>query len=96
MPDSTAAAPVAPLLKVSNISMRSGGVTALDGISFNFARGQIGDLIGPIARLGHLDYPSVESCFALNLGEKTREYFIHGPTGDVNASQHAGLLCAIS
>jgi branched-chain amino acid transport system ATP-binding protein len=36
-----------PLLSVSNLSIRFGGVTALDGVSFDVVRGQIVGLIGP-------------------------------------------------
>jgi len=37
--------------------------------------------IRPLARLGYLDYTSVESSFSINLDEATREFFIHGLTG---------------
>jgi hypothetical protein len=44
-PDSTAGAPAAaPFLHASTVSRGSGGITALDGISFNVARGQIAGL----------------------------------------------------
>lgn len=36
-----------PLLQVSNVSIRFGGVVALDGVSFNVARHEICGLIGP-------------------------------------------------
>ncbi|MHC2440347.1 branched-chain amino acid transport system ATP-binding protein [Bradyrhizobium sp. USDA 4451] len=36
-----------PLLSVCNLSLRFGGVTALDDVSFNVFRGQIAGLIGP-------------------------------------------------
>jgi branched-chain amino acid transport system ATP-binding protein len=36
-----------PLLRVSDITMRFGGIVALDGVSFDVARGQIVGLIGP-------------------------------------------------
>lgn len=41
------AAEPSPLLQISNISMRFGGIVALDGISFGVVRGQIVGLIGP-------------------------------------------------
>jgi branched-chain amino acid transport system ATP-binding protein len=37
----------APLLRVSNVKMRFGGVVALGGVSFNVGYGQICGLIGP-------------------------------------------------
>jgi branched-chain amino acid transport system ATP-binding protein len=37
----------APLLAVKNVSMRFGGIIALDGVSFDMAEGQIVGLIGP-------------------------------------------------
>lgn len=37
----------APLLQVDDISVRFGGIVALDGVSFNIERGQILGLIGP-------------------------------------------------
>jgi branched-chain amino acid transport system ATP-binding protein len=36
-----------PLLAVKNVSMRFGGIVALDGVSFDMAEGQIVGLIGP-------------------------------------------------
>ena len=39
--------PAAPLLTVSDVSMRFGGIVALDGVSFDVAPGQIVGLIGP-------------------------------------------------
>ena len=36
-----------PLLEVKNVSMRFGGIVALDGVSFDMAEGQIVGLIGP-------------------------------------------------
>ncbi|MEH2492782.1 hypothetical protein [Bradyrhizobium sp. AZCC 2230] len=97
-PDSiAAAAAAAPLLQVSNISMRFGSVNALDGISLNFARGQIAGLIGPLPTgLGYPDDTSAESCLSLKLEEGTGDLLVHGLTGDVNASQQPCLLCAIS
>ena len=38
---------MAPLLKVEDVTMRFGGVVALDGISFSLAPGRICGLIGP-------------------------------------------------
>ena len=35
------------LLRVTNVSVRFGGITALDGVSFDIERGQIAGLIGP-------------------------------------------------
>ena len=40
-------AKTAPLLQVEDVSVRFGGIVALDGVSFNFERGQILGLIGP-------------------------------------------------
>jgi flavin reductase (DIM6/NTAB) family NADH-FMN oxidoreductase RutF len=37
--------------------------------------------IRPLARLGYLDYTSVESSFSLELAESTRDFFVHGLTG---------------
>lgn len=37
----------APLLAVDNIAIRFGGIVALDGVSFDIARGEILGLIGP-------------------------------------------------
>jgi branched-chain amino acid transport system ATP-binding protein len=36
-----------PLLDVSGVTVRFGGITALDGISFRVAAGTIAGLIGP-------------------------------------------------
>ncbi len=36
-----------PLLQVENVSVRFGGITALDGISFDVARGHVVGFIGP-------------------------------------------------
>lgn len=36
-----------PLLEVKSVSVRFGGIVALDGVSFDIARGQIVGLIGP-------------------------------------------------
>ena len=41
------AAPVTPALEVSGLSVRFGGVTALDGVSFRVAPGTVTSLIGP-------------------------------------------------
>ena len=43
MSDSTAA----PLLRIEQLTVRFGGVTALDGVSFALERGQVCGLIGP-------------------------------------------------
>src|SRR5688572_3716037 len=37
----------APLLEVEDVTVRFGGIVALDGVSFNIQRGQILGLIGP-------------------------------------------------
>jgi len=39
--------PVGPLLSVRDVTLRFGGIVALDGVSFDVARGQISGLIGP-------------------------------------------------
>ena len=39
--------PSTPLLSVRNVSVRFGGIVALDGVSFDVPRGQICGLIGP-------------------------------------------------
>jgi len=39
--------PVAPLLEVSGVTVRFGGITALDGVSFSVRTGTIAGLIGP-------------------------------------------------
>ena len=39
--------PASPLLRVSNVAMRFGGVVALGGVSFDVGYGQICGLIGP-------------------------------------------------
>ena len=36
-----------PLLRIENVSVRFGGIVALDGVSFDVARGQVCGLIGP-------------------------------------------------
>ena len=36
-----------PLLRVQGVSVRFGGIVALDGVSFDVARGDICALIGP-------------------------------------------------
>jgi branched-chain amino acid transport system ATP-binding protein len=36
-----------PLLSVSDVSVRFGGIVALDGVSFDVAQGQVAGLIGP-------------------------------------------------
>ena len=46
-PNAIAAAPVAPLLDVEGIGKRFGGLTALSGVSFSIAPGEIYGLIGP-------------------------------------------------
>jgi branched-chain amino acid transport system ATP-binding protein len=38
---------VSPLLSVRNVTLRFGGIVALDGVSFDVERGQISGLIGP-------------------------------------------------
>jgi branched-chain amino acid transport system ATP-binding protein len=40
-------APAAPLLTVEHLSMRFGGLVAIDGLSFSAARGEITAIIGP-------------------------------------------------
>lgn len=45
-PDVTAA-PADPLLVVDDVTLRFGGVTALDGVTFDIRRGEILGLIGP-------------------------------------------------
>jgi branched-chain amino acid transport system ATP-binding protein len=50
MPTETAieaAAPGQPLLQVDGVTVRFGGITALDKVSFNVAQGHIVGLIGP-------------------------------------------------
>ncbi len=42
-----AGTPAAPLLRVERLSVRFGGVTALDGVSFEVEAGQVCGLIGP-------------------------------------------------
>jgi branched-chain amino acid transport system ATP-binding protein len=42
-----AAVPGAPLLSVRDVTVRFGGIVALDGISFDIAPGEIAGLIGP-------------------------------------------------
>ena len=46
-PNAIAAAPVVPLLDVEGIGKRFGGLTALSGVSFSIAPGEIYGLIGP-------------------------------------------------
>ena len=36
-----------PLLRIEGVSLRFGGIVALDGVSFDVAAGQICGLIGP-------------------------------------------------
>ena len=36
-----------PMLTISNLVMRFGGITALNDVSFSLAQGQITSLIGP-------------------------------------------------
>ncbi|MBL8318174.1 MAG: ATP-binding cassette domain-containing protein, partial [Burkholderiaceae bacterium] len=45
--DRSAAADAAPLLSVRGVSVRFGGIVALDNVSFDVARGDICGLIGP-------------------------------------------------
>ncbi|MFV0297866.1 MAG: ABC transporter ATP-binding protein [Hyphomicrobiaceae bacterium] len=47
MPTSQSASGATPLLSVRNVSLRLGGIVALDGMSFDIARGGITGLIGP-------------------------------------------------
>jgi branched-chain amino acid transport system ATP-binding protein len=42
-----AGGPAAPLLSVANVSVRFGGIVALDAASFDVDAGQIAGLIGP-------------------------------------------------
>lgn len=46
-PDSATGAMAPPLLKVDSVSVRFGGIVALDAVSFDVATGQICGLIGP-------------------------------------------------
>jgi len=46
-PPPSPVAAAGPLLSVRNLRVRFGGITALDGVSFEVARGQIAGLIGP-------------------------------------------------
>lgn len=46
-PVSTAQQATAPILEVAQVAVRFGGIVALDGVSFNMARGNILGLIGP-------------------------------------------------
>jgi branched-chain amino acid transport system ATP-binding protein len=46
-PEATAAGPAAPLLAVSGLSLRFGGVRALDGVSFDVRPGELFAVIGP-------------------------------------------------
>src|SRR6476469_3837557 len=43
----SASSPSAPLLSVRNVSVRFGGIVALDGVTFDVFPGQIAGLIGP-------------------------------------------------
>ncbi len=47
MTESGTEATAAPLLQVDNVTLRFGGVTALDGVSFDIREGEILGLIGP-------------------------------------------------
>src|SRR5213079_3263657 len=42
-----ASSPAAPLLSVRDVSVRFGGIVALDGVTFDVVSGQIAGLIGP-------------------------------------------------
>ena len=44
---STAASAGSPLLKVDDVTVRFGGITAIDGVSFGVAKGELAGLIGP-------------------------------------------------
>src|SRR5262245_46802424 len=46
-PRTVADVTAAPLLSVRDVSVRFGGIVALDGVSFDVSRGQIAGLIGP-------------------------------------------------
>jgi branched-chain amino acid transport system ATP-binding protein len=46
-PEATAAEPAAPLLAVRGVTLRFGGVTALDGVSFDVRPGELFAVIGP-------------------------------------------------
>ncbi len=47
MSDATAATQAGPLMRVSGVEMRFGGIVALDGVSFNVNGSEICGLIGP-------------------------------------------------
>jgi branched-chain amino acid transport system ATP-binding protein len=47
MTEDPARAPSGPLLRVDQVSVRFGGIVALDGVSFDVAAGEIAGLIGP-------------------------------------------------
>ena len=88
-----------PLLAIEGVTVRFGGVVALDGVSFDVARGAICGLIGPngagkttlfncLSRLYHFDQGTIRF-----EGQSLTRYSVHRSPRSASAGRSRILRC---